>query len=92
MTTFFAKEFAEVPGIIDVARDTVRGWFEQALVETIMGVQGLVNSKEWSQTEIDAALSEEALTAAVMQRYHVHFAVKRELSSKLGSRRTQAVN
>jgi hypothetical protein len=88
MIAFFAKEFGEVPGVAELARDAVRGWFEQALVETVMGVQGLVNSKEWTQAEIDTALSEEALTAAVMQRYHVHFAVKRELGSKLGSRRS----
>ena len=91
MVTFFVKEFDQVPGIEDLARDAVRGWFEQALVEAVMGVQGLMNSKEWSQTEIDAALSEEALTTAVMQRYHVHFAVKRELASKVGSRRAGAV-
>lgn len=91
MVAFFAKEFRSVPGIEELARDAVRGWFEQALVETVMGVQGLISSKEWSQVDIDAALSEEALTTAVMQRYHVHFAVKRELGSKLGSRRSQAV-
>lgn len=91
MVAFFVKEFRSVPGIEDLARDAVRGWFEQALVETVMGVQGLISSKEWSQVDIDAALSEEALTTAVMQRYHVHFAVKRELGSKLGSRRSQAV-
>lgn len=89
MIKFFAMEFGDVPGITDLARDAVRSWFEQALVESVMGVQGLVNSKEWSQTNIDTALSEEALTAAVMQRYHIHFAVKRELGSKLGSRRSQ---
>jgi hypothetical protein len=90
MVAFFVKEFDEVPGIEELARDAVRGWFEQALVEAVMGVQGLMNSKEWSQTDIDAALSEEALTTAVMQRYHVHFAVKRELASKVGSRRASA--
>jgi hypothetical protein len=92
MIAFFAKEFSEVPGISDLARDAIRGWFEQALVETVIGVQGLLNSKEWTQTDIDKALSEEALTAAVMQRYHVHFAVKRELGSKLGSRRSQVAS
>ncbi len=91
MMAHFAKEFTEVPGVTEFARDAVRGWFEQALVETVMGVQGLVNSKEWTHADVDTALSEEALTAAVMQRYHVHFAVKRELGSKLGSRRSQGV-
>lgn len=91
MVAFFVKEFEQVPGIEDLARDAVRGWFEQALVEAVMGVQGLMNSKEWSQTDIDSALSEESLTTAVMQRYHVHFAVKRELASKVGSRRAGVV-
>jgi len=90
MIGFFEKQFADVQGVTDLARETVRAWFEQTLVETVIGVQGLINSKEWSQSEIDVALSEEALTSAVMQRYHVHFAVKRELASRLGSRRTQA--
>lgn len=85
MTAHFAKELADVPEAIALVQDAVRGWFEQALVESVMGVQGLANSKEWTPTDIEAALSEESLTAAVMQRYHVHFAVKRELGSKLGA-------
>lgn len=64
--------------------DAVRNWFEQALIKTVIGVQALKDSKEWSIGDIDKALSEEALTAAVMQRYHVSNSVKRELGSKLG--------
>jgi len=37
------------------------------------------------------ALSEEALTAAVMQRYHIDMTVKRALGAKLGSLRDKAV-
>ena len=85
MVSYFVKEFGETPGIKDVVVDAVRAWFEQALVETIMGIQALKNSKEWSGSDIDTALSEIALTAAVMQRYHVVFAVKRQLGSKLGA-------
>jgi len=40
--------------------------------------------REWSIDNIKAALSEEALTAVVMQRYHVNNSVKRELGAKLG--------
>jgi hypothetical protein len=36
MVVHFAKEFADVL-ISDLARDAVRGWFEQALVESVMG-------------------------------------------------------
>ena len=44
-----------------------------------------IEFKEWTPDEIGRALSEEALTACVMQRYHVHLAVKRELGAKIGS-------
>jgi len=90
MTKHFTLEFGGVPGVADLARDAVRGWFEQALIEAVIGVQALKNSKVWSPHEIQRALSDEALTAVAMQRYHVHFAVKRELGSKLGARRTSA--
>lgn len=64
--------------------DSVRAWFEQALIETVIGVQALHGAKEWTAQDIQSALSEEALTAVVMPRYHVHNSVKRELGSRLG--------
>jgi hypothetical protein len=67
-----------------VIEQAVREWFEQALVETVLGVQALQGSSEWTPDDIAKALSEEALTSAVMQRYHVDNAVKRALGSKLG--------
>jgi len=63
----------------------VREWFQQALVETVIGTQGLQGSSEWTPDDVAKALSEEALTAAVMQRYHVDNAVSRALGSKLGA-------
>jgi hypothetical protein len=33
---------------------------------------------------VEKALSPEALTAAVMQRYHINIAARRQLGSKLG--------
>ena len=84
MVNKFLKDLGGNPALIDSVEDAVHNWFEQALVETIIGVQALRHAKEWSPENIDAALSEEALTAAVMQRYHVHNSVKRELGSKLG--------
>lgn len=84
MVTKFLKDLGGNPALTEAIEDAVHNWFEQALVETVIGVQALRNAKEWSPENIDAALSEEALTAAVMQRYHVHNSVKRELGSKLG--------
>ena len=82
-----AKTKGRAPGGIDIrptVTDVVHAWFEQALIETVIGVQQLKGSKEWGPGEVEAALSEEALTAAVMQRYHVFNACKRELGAKLG--------
>jgi hypothetical protein len=71
-----------------IIEDAVRGWCEQTLVETVIGIQALQSSQEWSVTDIGKATSEEALTAAVMPRYHLNFAVRRELGSKLGKLQT----
>jgi hypothetical protein len=88
LVALFEKEYQGVPGSSDVIRDVAKQWYAQAIVETIIGVQGLVNSKAWKPDHIDSALSDEALTVAVMQRYHVFNAMKRELGSKLGSSRS----
>jgi len=65
--------------------DVVHEWFEQALVETVLGCQALQGERRWPPDQIEKALSEESLTAAVMQRYHVANAIKRTLGAKLGS-------
>ena len=70
-------------GAEPVVAATVRGWYEQALVETVIGVRALRHRKEWSDRDIEKALSPEALTAAVMQRYHVARCATEELQRKL---------
>lgn len=85
MVEFYTKEFGDKSGLTELIEDAIHSWFEQALVETVIGIQALKGSKEWTAQDLESALSEEALTAAVMQRYHVNFAVKRELGAKLGS-------
>lgn len=87
MQNYFIKEYGDKPGIADIVKEGVRTWFEQALIETIIGIQALQHSKEWTPDDIETALSEEALTTAIMQRYHIHIAVKRDLGVKLGSLR-----
>jgi hypothetical protein len=84
MVTKFVKDYGGNAALRDAVEDAVRAWFEQALIETVIGIQALKNAKEWTVHDIENALSEEALTAAVMPRYHVHHSVKRELGSKLG--------
>ncbi|MBS1882104.1 MAG: ATP-binding protein [Actinobacteria bacterium] len=69
--------------------DIVHEWFEQALIETVMGCQDLQGAQHWDPDELDRALSEESLTAAVMQRYHVANAIKRAIGARMGSFRTE---
>jgi len=78
------KDAGPGPGLRDAVEEVVHAWFEQALVETVIGIQQLRGSKEWGPDEIEQALSPEALTGAVMQRYHVYIACRRELGAKFG--------
>ena len=70
-------------GVQRVIRDTVHSWFEQALVESVLGMRALRNGKEWSDRDIEKALSSESLTAAVMQRYHIIGATRESLRRTL---------
>lgn len=83
----WANRYGEIPGARETIRDTVREWFEQALVETVIGTRALRGSREWDLEDLKTSLSEQALTAAVMPRYHIEMAVKRALGARLGSLR-----
>jgi hypothetical protein len=84
MTERWSKQYATKAGVREVVEQSVRSWFLQALVETVLGVQALKDSKEWTVEDVERALSEESLSAAVMARYHVNNCVKRELGTRLG--------
>jgi hypothetical protein len=84
MIQHWHKEFGAAEAIRNTVEDVVHSWFEQALVETVIGIQAMRGGREWSLDSLKSALSEEALTASVMQRYHVNNSVKRELGAKLG--------
>ena len=78
------REVGRGPALWDAVEEIVHQWFEQALIETVIGVQQLRGSKEWGPEEIEKALSQEALTSAVMQRYHVYIACRREIGARFG--------
>jgi hypothetical protein len=84
MISKWKRELGEDAPVNEIVTKAVRHWFQQALEETVIGIQALQKSREWTDEDIAKATSEEALTAAVMQRYHVYNSVKRELGSKLG--------
>lgn len=86
----WTKKYGGAAGASDTVRDTVREWFEQALIETVIGTRALQGSKEWTIEDLKESLSEEALTAAVMPRYHIEMAVKRALGARLGTLKDKA--
>jgi hypothetical protein len=81
----YRQKMGEAAARSSAITDAVRGWFEQSLVETVIGLKALQGSREWKENELQLALSEEALTAVVMQRYHPYNSIKRELGTKLGT-------
>jgi hypothetical protein len=85
MVERWCKQYSHVAGARETVLDVAREWFEQQLIETVMGLQALRDARQWSVQDIDKTWSEEALTAAVMPRYHIDIAVKRALGAKLGT-------
>jgi hypothetical protein len=87
----WAERYADVPGAKAVITPIVREWFEQALVETVLGAQSLKDSPQWDMTDIGRLWSEESLTAATLQRYHIDVNLRRALGAKLGSLKEKVV-
>jgi len=86
----YSAEHGEIAGMKQSIQDSVHDWFEQALVETVIGLQALKGSREWSEQDLRSAWSEAALTSVVMQRYHPFNCIKRELGTKIGPLRKGA--
>lgn len=85
MISRYRKLYKSAAGADEVIEETVREWFEQTLIEAVLGVQSLEGAREWSVEEIERALSEDSLSAVVMPRYHIDVSIKRTLGAKLGS-------
>ncbi len=83
LISFCCKDVADFPNVKDFVATLVRTWYEQALVETVLGMRALRNRKEWSNREVEKALSPEALTASAMQKYHVVTCTREDLLRKL---------
>jgi hypothetical protein len=89
--TYCGRGLPTDEGTQKVIRDTVYSWYEQALVESVLGMRAVRNSKDWSDRDIEKALSPESLTAAVMQRYHIINATRSSLRQTLRGVRQRPV-
>jgi hypothetical protein len=87
----WCKSYSHAPGADSAVQEVVREWFEQSLVETVLGVHALRDARHWNIENIKEALSQESLTAAVMPRYHIEMSVRRALGAKLGTLKDRAL-
>lgn len=86
----WAKNYQQVPGARAAVQEVVHEWFEQQLIEAVMSAQALRNTGKWSMQELEKLWSEEALTVAVLPRWHIDQSIKRVLGQRLGSLRLAA--
>jgi len=82
------KKYVHVSDARETITQVVHEWFEQALIETVLGAQALQGSSQWDLSDVAKLWDEESLTAAVLRRYHIDVNVKRSLGMKLGTLKT----
>jgi hypothetical protein len=85
MVDRWALAYANVPGARATVKEVVHEWFEQTLIETVMSAQALKRTGTWSLQELSQLWTEDALTAAVLPRWHIDQSIKRNLGHRLGS-------
>jgi hypothetical protein len=90
MVLRWSKKYAHAPGAGPVVESVVREWFEQQLIEAVMGALAIRGSNQWTMQDFEKLWSEEGLTAVVLPRYHIDQNVKRALGARLGSLRDYA--
>jgi hypothetical protein len=80
----WSERFIHVPGARQAAQSIAREWFEQQLIETIMGAMALKEDVSWTMGDLAGLWSEQALTAAAMPRYHVDQVMRKTMIERLG--------
>lgn len=80
---YWQKRFLENNESQQLIKETVTEAFEQTLLECVVGALSFKNRKHWNHDEFLNAVSKEALSTAVMQRYWMMTQIKRSLHSKI---------
>lgn len=60
--------------------DSIEKWFGLSLLEAVLGINSIKDLANWDQSQVDKALSNEALTTMCMQRYYTVQSIRRETS------------
>jgi hypothetical protein len=90
MVERWRKAYAHLPGTQGVIKEVVHEWFEQELIETVMGALALHKAGGMNWNELSELWSETSLTAAVLARYHIDQSIRRHLGQQLGSLKSAA--
>ena len=85
MTERWRRFYAHSPAASTIVESVVKEWFQQQLVETVLGALALRKSGNWSEQEVEELWSEAALTSAVLPRYHIDERIKRSFGQKIGT-------
>lgn len=83
LINYFAKSYTDLPDVVKTIEDEVKQAFEQALTECVAGALSFKNRPHWNPKDFETAISREALTTAVAQRYWMVSYIKRVLGSKI---------
>lgn len=78
---YFAKQYPSMAGVREVVKQQIMIWWEQMLLEAVLAFQDFRRSPHWTDMH---TLSDEALTMAVLPRYHFFNAFKRAIRTQLG--------
>lgn len=77
------KNYAHIDGAYEIVKTATQEAYELQLNEVVMGALSMRNRRKWTGEQFEGALSPEALTTAVMCRYHqliwIHRTVKNAL-------------
>jgi len=77
---YFASQYPSMPAVREQVEQQVQLWWEQTLLEAVIAHRDYRRSPHWQMQE----LSDEALTMAVLPRYHLFTAFKRGIRTLLG--------
>ncbi len=78
------SEYKNLPNLFPIIEEVIKSWYEQLLIEAVIGTLVLQNSPKWNADDSEKALSEEALTTVVNIKYLLHHTIKREIGSRIG--------
>jgi hypothetical protein len=79
---FFVDQYPDNSSARKIITEELTQWWGQTLLEAVVTYQDYSSSPHWVSTL--PQLTEEALTLAVLPRYHLHTALKRAVHNRLG--------